>query len=81
MYLLFFCFPIVLFVHYTGIHYVGKMIEGDSTKVLLDQITEGQVIWVPMDKEYDIVSSLLIAVTGLIFFQQKIAGITLNCNE
>ena len=40
---------------------MGKMIEGDSTKVLLDQITEGQVTWVPMDKEYDIVSSLIIA--------------------
>ena len=43
------------FIYSTGIHYVGKMIEGDQTKVLLDQITEGQVTWVPMDKEYDIV--------------------------
>ena len=42
---------------FVGIHYVGKMIEGDMTRVLVDQITEGQVTWVPMDKEFDTVST------------------------
>ena len=45
----FFCFE--------GIHYVGGMTEGETRKIMVDQITEGQVTWVPMDKEYDVVSS------------------------
>ncbi|XP_060569543.1 all-trans-retinol 13,14-reductase-like [Ruditapes philippinarum] len=40
----------------TGIHYVGKMMEGDKTRVLIDQITEGQVVWEPMDQEFDAVA-------------------------
>ena len=27
--------------------------EGERTKALIDQITEGQVIWAPMDREFD----------------------------
>jgi hypothetical protein len=29
------------------------MMDGDMTRVLTDQITEGQVVWEPMDKEFD----------------------------
>ncbi|KAK3603232.1 hypothetical protein CHS0354_007562 [Potamilus streckersoni] len=39
----------------TGIHYVGKMMEGNETRILVDQITEGKVVWVPMDEVYDTV--------------------------
>ena len=41
---------------FQGIHYVGGMAEGETRRVLVDQITEGQVTWVPMDREYDRVS-------------------------
>ena len=27
--------------------------EGELPRILFDQITEGQVTWVPLDKEYD----------------------------
>jgi len=37
----------------SGIHYVGKMMEGDMTRVLIDQVTEGQVVWEPMDQIFD----------------------------
>ncbi|XP_045171991.2 all-trans-retinol 13,14-reductase-like [Mercenaria mercenaria] len=40
----------------TGIHYVGKMMDGDMLRVLTDQITEGQVVWEPMDLEFDSVA-------------------------
>ncbi|KAL4223041.1 hypothetical protein ACF0H5_016518 [Mactra antiquata] len=40
----------------TGIHYIGKMMDGDMTRVLTDQMTEGQVTWCPMDPEFDIVA-------------------------
>lgn len=40
----------------TGVHYVGKMMEGDMTRVLTDQLTEGQVVWEPMDPQYDYVA-------------------------
>ncbi|XP_045172753.2 all-trans-retinol 13,14-reductase-like [Mercenaria mercenaria] len=40
----------------TGIHYVGKMNARDMTRVLVDQITEGQVVWEPMDQEFDAVA-------------------------
>jgi len=32
------------------------MMEGDMTRILTDQITEGQVVWVPMEKVFDTVS-------------------------
>ncbi|XP_028710992.1 all-trans-retinol 13,14-reductase [Peromyscus leucopus] len=38
----------------TGIHYIGKMQEGNIGRFILDQITEGQLDWVPMDSPFDI---------------------------
>ena len=32
------------------------MNDGELMRVLFDQITEGQVTWIPMDKDYDKVS-------------------------
>ncbi|XP_052802651.1 all-trans-retinol 13,14-reductase-like [Mya arenaria] len=40
----------------TGIHYVGKMMDGDQTRVFTDQVTEGQVVWTPMDNVFDTVT-------------------------
>ena len=39
----------------TGIHYIGEMDGKSWTHVLVDQLTEGQLDWVPMDQEYDVV--------------------------
>ena len=36
------------------------MSKNESTRILIDQITEGQVTWAPMDREYDHVSKMLI---------------------
>ena len=36
-----------------GIHYVGQMGEGDELRILLDQVTEGQVSWSPLDRDFD----------------------------
>nr|XP_004660588.2 all-trans-retinol 13,14-reductase [Jaculus jaculus] len=38
----------------TGIHYIGRMREGDSGRFILDQITEGQLDWAPMSSPFDI---------------------------
>lgn len=32
----------------TGIHYIGRMREGNIGRFILDQITEGQLDWAPM---------------------------------
>ncbi|XP_041350180.1 all-trans-retinol 13,14-reductase-like [Gigantopelta aegis] len=40
----------------TGIHYIGEMDGKTWTHVLVDQLTEGQLDWVPMDQEYDVVA-------------------------
>ncbi|KAL3857330.1 hypothetical protein ACJMK2_012008 [Sinanodonta woodiana] len=40
----------------TGIHYVGEMGEGEDPRILIDQVTEGQVVWIPMDEAYDTVA-------------------------
>lgn len=37
----------------TGIHYIGEMHRDTLTKFLLDQISDGQILWAPMDPEYD----------------------------
>ncbi|KAK3603231.1 hypothetical protein CHS0354_007560 [Potamilus streckersoni] len=37
----------------TGIHYVGEMGEGKDPRILIDQVTEGQVVWIPMDEAFD----------------------------
>lgn len=44
---LFFCLP-------TGIHYVGHMQEGKSSRLILDQITEGQLEWVALSSPFDV---------------------------
>ncbi|GAB5569784.1 all-trans-retinol 13 [Prionailurus iriomotensis] len=38
----------------TGIHYVGRMQEGKSSRLILDQITEGQLEWVALSSPFDI---------------------------
>ena len=40
---------------YEGVHYVGELEDGQKLRVLVDQITEGQVTWVPLEKEFDTV--------------------------
>lgn len=39
----------------TGIHYIGEMDCDGSMRLLSDQLTEGQLQWVPLEKEYDTV--------------------------
>ncbi|XP_074052444.1 all-trans-retinol 13,14-reductase-like [Macrotis lagotis] len=39
----------------TGIHYIGQLREGSFNRFLLDQMTEGQLDWAPMDSPFDIV--------------------------
>ena len=39
--------------NFPGIHYVGKMGDGEMMRVLFDQISEGQVQWAPIETEYD----------------------------
>uniref|UniRef100_A0A8C6QMQ4 All-trans-retinol 13,14-reductase n=1 Tax=Nannospalax galili TaxID=1026970 RepID=A0A8C6QMQ4_NANGA len=37
-----------------GIHYVGRMQEGNISRFILDQITEGQLEWAPMASPFDL---------------------------
>ena len=39
-----------------GIHYIGKMSQGQFNRQFLDQISEGQIEWNPLEDAYDIVS-------------------------
>lgn len=39
----------------TGIHYIGRMQEGSIGRFILDQITEGQLDWAPIDSPFDVV--------------------------
>ncbi|XP_020825179.1 all-trans-retinol 13,14-reductase isoform X2 [Phascolarctos cinereus] len=39
----------------TGIHYVGQLKEGSFNRFLVDQITEGQLDWAPLDSPFDVV--------------------------
>ncbi|XP_059690806.1 all-trans-retinol 13,14-reductase [Gavia stellata] len=39
----------------TGIHYVGQMQEGSIIRFMVDQLTEGQLEWVPLPAVYDTV--------------------------
>ncbi|KAM6035018.1 all-trans-retinol 13,14-reductase isoform 2-T2 [Theristicus caerulescens] len=39
----------------TGIHYVGQMQEGSTTRFMLDQLTEGQLEWARLPAVYDAV--------------------------
>ena len=38
-----------------GIHYIGEMDCDGSMRLLSDQLTEGQLQWVPLEKQYDTV--------------------------
>ncbi|KAM7335029.1 hypothetical protein ACRRTK_005506 [Alexandromys fortis] len=38
----------------TGIHYIGRMREGNIGRFILDQITEGQLDWAPMASPHDL---------------------------
>ena len=39
----------------TGIHYIGEMLSKSNFRALVDQATEGQIAWAPLDPVYDIV--------------------------
>ena len=39
-----------------GIHYVGEMQNNSVMKFLLDQVTDGQLTWAPLEKQYDTVA-------------------------
>jgi len=38
-----------------GIHYIGEMGRQTLNKTLLDQISEGQIEWAPLEEDYDVV--------------------------
>ena len=38
-----------------GIHYIGEMDCDGSMRLLSDQLTEGQLQWAPLEKQYDTV--------------------------
>ncbi|CAG5133385.1 unnamed protein product [Candidula unifasciata] len=40
----------------TGVHYVGDIEEGDVPRILVDQVTCGQLRWAKMDDAFDIVA-------------------------
>ncbi|XP_046543995.1 all-trans-retinol 13,14-reductase-like [Haliotis rubra] len=40
----------------TGIHYVGDMDGHSMFSTIVDQLTEGQLLWVPLDDEFDVVA-------------------------
>jgi len=39
-----------------GIHYIGEMHRESIARVLMDQLTEGQLQWTQLDQEYDVVA-------------------------
>ena len=39
-----------------GVHYVGEMSPGTLPRTLFDQLTDGQLEWEKLDKEFDVVS-------------------------
>nr|XP_054767019.1 all-trans-retinol 13,14-reductase-like [Lytechinus pictus] len=38
-----------------GIHYIGEMANNTITRIYIDQLTEGQLTWDPIDKNFDTV--------------------------
>ncbi|KAF7242172.1 All-trans-retinol 13,14-reductase [Varanus komodoensis] len=38
-----------------GIHYIGQMQEGSSLRMMIDQLTDGQLQWAKMDSPFDVV--------------------------
>ena len=61
---------------FAGIHYIGEMHRDSISRVLVDQLTEGQVTWSQLDDEYDVVSSVtfLVPLTTL-----SILDVELGC--
>lgn len=39
-----------------GIHYIGEMRNNTIAKLLVDQLTDGQLVWENLDDEMDVVS-------------------------
>lgn len=39
-----------------GIHYVGEMHKNGMMRVIMDQLTDGQLDWAPMENPYDVIS-------------------------
>ncbi|KAK3740160.1 hypothetical protein QZH41_014090, partial [Actinostola sp. cb2023] len=40
----------------TGIHYIGEMQNRTATKFVIDQLTDGQLLWSPLERQYDTVA-------------------------
>ena len=40
-----------------GVHYICDVTQDGLNKTLVEQLSEGQLQWQPMDQEYDVVSS------------------------
>lgn len=40
----------------TGIHYIGDMNAGSSLRFMMDELTEGQLQWAPLNNTYDVVA-------------------------
>lgn len=55
----------ILYVHVCrwlfdlGIHYIGEMETRTLGRTLFEQISDGQVQWAPLDKNFDTVSFML----------------------
>lgn len=39
----------------TGIHYVGQLDTPSISRTLVDQISDGQIQWTPLDENFDTV--------------------------
>ncbi|XP_066485196.1 all-trans-retinol 13,14-reductase [Tiliqua scincoides] len=39
-----------------GIHYLGEMHENGMLRMIMDQLTDGQLDWVPMENPYDVIT-------------------------
>ena len=50
---------VLIFSHsisHTGIHYIGEMTGTTISKVLIDQLTDGQLQWNPIDDNFDTIA-------------------------
>ena len=46
-----------LFAVFAGIHYIGQMSKQTRSRMLLDQLTRGQLDWARIDDQFDTVST------------------------
>lgn len=46
-------------VVFAGIHYIGEMRNNTITRLLINQVTAGQLQWCDLIDEFDVVSVLL----------------------